>query len=199
MRIVFIIAASTAVVTVASLALPSHHVGAKVSASVEPAASLIVSAAPPVAVRGAQPPSAPKRADVSRSAPPEAAAAPVNPSARPETHAADGREQIEAAFFAEPADPAWARTAETQLRTQMPPGTLRNVECHSSICRVETEHESRDAFGTFYQRAIMMPETRVWKGSSFSTLLDETAASRGGPLVVVTYLAREGRELPRPE
>jgi hypothetical protein len=114
---------------------------------------------------------------------------------------ADVRDHIEGAFVSEPADSAWARTAEHTIETRfasaLPARALRSVECHTSMCRIETLHESIDAYQAFY-RKLASPESMPWLGPIFSTALDEAAAKRGDAFVIVSFLAREGRELPRP-
>jgi hypothetical protein len=110
---------------------------------------------------------------------------------------------VEAAFVSEPADSSWSRTAErtleTRLTSALPAGALRSVECHTSMCRIETQHGNLSAYDTFYQKTFTSPGAMPWAGANFSTALDQNAAARGGPFVIVSFLAREGRDLPRLE
>jgi hypothetical protein len=129
--------------------------------------------------------------------PPEIVAPP-----RPQEHAptaADLRDCYEAAFTSETADRAWAtsagRLAEDKLRVSLPAGsTMRSIDCRASMCRVETSHVDRAHFAEFVQSSFVDPTSAVWNAPTFSTVID--SPSNGAPLVVVSYVAREGTELP---
>jgi len=146
-------------------------------------------------------------AGLPRSLPPAATApapTPTAPAAAPPTELrpADVRDHMERVFVDEKPDLNWSRTAErtaeTRLRSLMPEGgTLRSVECRASLCRIETSHEGLDEYREFVERAFMKMDTQVWNGPSYSTPLDDKAAEHGFPLTFVSFLAREGHELPR--
>jgi hypothetical protein len=115
---------------------------------------------------------------------------------------AEIRDHLETSFATEQVDASWARTAErtaeSRIKNVLTQGTsLRSVECHSSMCRIETGHQNVDDFQSFVSQAFVKPESRMWNAPMFLTPLDEKAAEHGGPLVIVAYVAREGRELPR--
>jgi hypothetical protein len=69
---------------------------------------------------------------------------------------------------------------------------LQAVECQGALCRISTRHGDVDTYRSFVERAFLSADTQVWNGASFTTL----AENEGGELVAVTYLAREGAELP---
>lgn len=133
-----------------------------------------------------------------------AAPAPLLPSEPRPLRPGDVRDGIERAFYREPRDPQWSRsaerTAEARLRGTLPKGaTLHAVECHASLCRIESTHDSLDEYQQFVERAFMKIETQVWNGASYSTPVEDGAAERGFPVAIVSYVAREGHALPQVE
>jgi hypothetical protein len=117
---------------------------------------------------------------------------------RPATTAAM-RDQYERVFESEGRDAAWAdsseRLAGDRLRALLPStSAVRAVECRTSMCRFETSHADRSIYQAFLHSAFQGPSPGVWNASQFSTLLVPQTAN--GPLLVVSYLAREGRSLP---
>ena len=110
-------------------------------------------------------------------------------------------ERIEERFGTEPPDTAWARDAEHTamggVRAALPDHSqLRPVECRASMCRIETEHADFDRSQSFVRTAFMTPGRQVWNGGFLSMRAGDSA---DGKVVMVTYLAREGRELPMQE
>ena len=108
------------------------------------------------------------------------------------------QEFLETVFAEQSADPSWARAAEDtiedKLRGQLPQGsTIQSVECHASICRIETLHGDSNAYEQFLADAFKDPSKRIWSGDAFS---QELSQGTQGELVVVSYLAREGGSLP---
>jgi hypothetical protein len=102
-------------------------------------------------------------------------------------------------FTTEAEDAEWAtkarRTATERLKADLPPSSeLRAVDCRTSMCRIETSHVDRQSFHEFARKAFGDPSTGVWNGGSFSGIVSGGDES-GGPLIVVSYLAREGKEL----
>jgi len=130
--------------------------------------------------------------------------APPTVPAKPHSWTAqDLSDHYAAAFTAEDEDADWAsrarQTAEERVRADLPAGSeLRSVECRASICRIETSHADRDGFREFARRAFNDPTTGVWNGGSFSTIVSGNT-DPGTPIVVVSYLAREGSNLPPPD
>jgi hypothetical protein len=110
-------------------------------------------------------------------------------------------ERIEEHFGTEPPDTAWARGAEHLaaggVKAALPDHSLlRSVECRASMCRIETEHADLDRSQTFVRTAFMTPGRQVWNGGFLSMRAGDSA---DGKVVTVTYLAREGKELPMKE
>ncbi|WP_163992868.1 hypothetical protein [Pyxidicoccus caerfyrddinensis] len=110
-------------------------------------------------------------------------------------------ERIEERFGTEPPDTAWARdaehTAEGGVRAALPDHSLlRSVECRASMCRIETEHGDPERSQTFVRTAFMTPGRQVWNGGFLSMRSEDSA---DGKVVMVTYLARQGMELPMNE
>ncbi|WP_415829619.1 hypothetical protein, partial [Corallococcus exiguus] len=108
------------------------------------------------------------------------------------------RQRLEDYFGDESFDTAWARSAEQQakdgVRAALPvPSQLRSVECRASLCRIETEHGDSEQSLTFVRTAFMDPERQVWN-AAFVTV--RGADSTDDHIVTVTYLAREGVDLP---
>jgi hypothetical protein len=107
-------------------------------------------------------------------------------------------ERLTEHFGSEPPDTAWARdaehTAREGVRAALPDHSrLRSVECRASMCRIETEHADDERSKTFVQAAFMTPGRQVWNGAA---LFLPSPDSSPGQVVMVTYLAREGMELP---
>lgn len=109
-------------------------------------------------------------------------------------------EHIESVFADQPIDAAWANVAEgrieQKLRAELPGAKLQSIECHASLCRLETVHTDQGAYGQFLSAAFKDPDKRIWLGDAFSA---EPTEGAQGELVVVSYLAREGEPLPEME
>lgn len=123
----------------------------------------------------------------------------AEPEEQPVT-AEEARDEMESAFIDESNDPGWAlqaeRIAQEKLDMAMPQASaLLSVECRSSMCRIETVHRNPDDYGQFQQSAFARPETQIWNAASLSTPL---RPDDSGGMVIVSYVAREGRTLPIP-
>lgn len=106
---------------------------------------------------------------------------------------------MEMAFAGERLDPSWARDArrlvDTALSAHLPDGSrLTAVECRSSLCRVETTHESRNDAKEFTSKSLSDPASRPWNGSFASGPTSVDALN--GRVTQIVYLVREGHELP---
>jgi len=110
----------------------------------------------------------------------------------------DPGEHLEGAFAAQARDASWAPDTESRLqqrlREQLPAARLSSLECHASMCRLETVHRDAAAFGQFVGDAFKDPDKRIWSGNAFT---NEPVQGAQGELVVVSYLAREGEALPQ--
>jgi hypothetical protein len=156
---------------------------------------------PPIRLREARveaavpPPLAPGPTAPEPASPPRDSA--VTPPPSP-VSTAQLRQRLEAYFGDEPFDPAWARSAEQHakdgVRAALPdPSQLRSVECRGSLCRIETEHGDSEQSLTFVQAAFMDPKRQVWNAAFVTVRGEDSTDDR---IVTVTYLAREGVELP---
>ena len=119
--------------------------------------------------------------------------------ARPAPSPAEVRDGFDAWFHAEAVDLAWSqRTTDALtrgLQAVLPAGSrLQRLECRGTLCRVETSHANLDEFHSYARDAFNNRETRVTTSGAFASLLGDP--SRGGPMVSVAFLAREGTQLP---
>jgi len=117
-----------------------------------------------------------------------------------EISVAEARDYLQDTFSAEDADPKWSRAQATALSSALseslpPHSQVVNSECRSSICRVETVHENVDTYREFIRAAFMSAKHPLDAGPGMTTLLD----SKDGRVRSVSYLARPGHELPRPD
>lgn len=155
--------------------------------AIAPPASVPRAPSPAVAVTPAPP--APVEAAGSAESPIEAA-----PAIEPEEALA----RFDALFVEETTDTRWAQERSHALSTRVAavlPDTssLRSVECHTALCRVETVHESPESINTFAEGAFKNFDTKLTTGASFTTAEGQDERGR---IVLVTYLAREGEPLP---
>jgi len=121
------------------------------------------------------------------------------PAAKPKD-ASEMREALENAFRTEGTDAEWGdgakRLATDRLRTAVPAGSeVRKVDCHTSMCRIETAHPDRSHYERFVRSAFMDPASSLWNAEAYSSFVGDHARSAES-LLVVSYLAREGRSLP---
>jgi len=125
-----------------------------------------------------------------------AAAAAGSPAAE-STSASAGKEMhdhLEAMFRADHAGAASYADAQDladNVRAMLPAGsTLRNVECRSALCRVETEHVSADDFRRFVEHAFL---DRTAPMATRPVIAGLPAEPRAGQAVVaVAYVGRDG-------
>ncbi|MGK3984788.1 hypothetical protein WME99_17210 [Sorangium sp. So ce136] len=167
-----------------------------------PAVAAAAEPAPRAPGGGARPRSAPRAAALAEPPPPP----PQPREAEPERDGGDAgrvepaviRERLDERFARERRDPAWTvdaqRTAESRVAGAIPETSeVRSIECRASMCRIETTHQDLNQYQQFVHRAFMNPETHLWNGGFFATLLGEPADGR---VTTVAYLAREGEALP---
>lgn len=159
---------------------------------------------PPVAVAAVQPIVQRRAVDVApepakpRTLSP-AVAAGEQPGPRPPAADAQGpstkdqRVHLQARFAAETVDPAWATVARRELNDDLEHVAssdvrLRDVECHSSLCRVELNVTSSESGLAFMESWL---HQRTWRGPGFAARLGE-----GGDAKMVLFVGRPGAELP---
>lgn len=137
--------------------------------------------------------------------PPEVASMPVTtdltkqkPAGTPIEQFVPVHDTLEAAFVSEVRDSAWAtdarRAAESKLSAELPPKSiLKSIDCRSSLCRVESTHDGYAYAKTFVNR-LATPEGRPWNGAFYAGPVSQDP--QGGAVTFITYLAREGTEMP---
>ena len=124
--------------------------------------------------------------------------APLKRAETPIEQFAPIHDALETAFATESRDGAWgmqaSRTADTALVAGLPPGsTLRPAECRSTLCRIESTHDGYMSARRFVSR-LAAPEGRPWNGAFYAGPISQESGS--GTVTVITYLAREGAEMP---
>jgi hypothetical protein len=143
----------------------------------------------------ARPPAAAGLPDSSAGGERPAPAAPPSPPAP--LSAQEVVASLEEAVHGEPVDPRWSRQAEdlarARLERTLTTSRLESVHCGASVCRLETSHPSQEALEQFREQVLMAPEPVLWNGAAYSSVQGD---ARAGTLVMVSYLAREGRPLP---
>jgi len=142
--------------------------------------------------------------EVARAAAPEdpdegARPAPTVAQAAPEI--GEVRARLDQQFANERADADWAggaqKAAADKFSAALPASSeLHALACRASMCKMETVHQDMEHYQRFLQDAFMKPGGRPWNGGFFSSMVPDPT---GDKLVMVSYLAREGEELPRIE
>jgi hypothetical protein len=149
-------------------------------------------------VRGAQTSPDPKGGPASPAIESKRAAEPDRAAPRKALEPAEVATRMEAAFSREVADHEWStkaqQTTQQKISALMPNNSeVLSVDCRTSLCRVEMTHQSLDDYRRFLDSAYMQPESHLWDGPSFSTLLENSGS---GPVVAVSFLFREGQSPP---
>jgi hypothetical protein len=108
------------------------------------------------------------------------------------------RTAVEAGFAAETVDREWAPDARRDLSNQVAAllpqaSSVRDVDCRSSMCRVELVVASAAVSDQFMRQAFLGPERTVWRGGAF---MEPAQPNPDGSMGVVLYLAREGAGFP---
>jgi hypothetical protein len=115
----------------------------------------------------------------------------------------------EDAFAAEPVDEHWEarRQLMEKLPAALPQGsTIMDLDCRTTLCRVETKHVDAARYAQFTQQFDIKPgqraEDALWGGSSrFVSAPDDIdeEAQESDQVIGVAFLARPGSELPSGE
>lgn len=104
---------------------------------------------------------------------------------------------LEQKFGSEASDGAWAmearRSVETKLADLPVASRLRSIECRSTLCRMETIHDRYSDAQEFTSRLAAL-NRRPWNGGFYTGPISEDP--QNGAVIFVTYLVREGMELP---
>lgn len=107
---------------------------------------------------------------------------------------------IESRFLVESFDPSWSKESARQLRNQVldilqSHSDLVSVDCHISMCKIETRHPDLDAYRAFVKDGLFSPKFK-WDGPGMATL---ERTEPDGAVVAVAYLGRGHGPLYDPE
>jgi hypothetical protein len=96
-------------------------------------------------------------------------------------------------FRSEPIDGEWSATGVREVRSAMarelPAGSqLLNIECRSTLCRIEASHRDLDGYRKFADSSFLSAEKMPWKGGFLSSVTEQT----GSRVSSVSYHWREG-------
>ncbi len=127
----------------------------------------------------------------------EPPASPV--SSVPRKSSTEIRDDNETRFYSEPSDPDWGKSTAAQLQDQLssiaPAGsTIREVDCRSTLCRVEASHPNAQSYQDFVQ-STYFGASFSWEGPMMITVLHK---QDDGEIESVAYLARKGAPAPFP-
>jgi hypothetical protein len=104
---------------------------------------------------------------------------------------------LEQKFGSQANDGGWAmdarRSVETKLADLPVASRLGSIECRSTLCRVETIHDRYSDARDFTSRLASL-DRRPWNGGFYTGPISEDP--QNGAVTFVTYLVREGMELP---
>ncbi len=108
--------------------------------------------------------------------------------------------QLEDKFQSEQSDPHWSRDAAVQaisaLSSGLPAGSkLGAIECRTNLCKVESSHHSIEEFQSFVRATLLNHQTKLWNAQFSAQVLAQSDAG----VAAVTFIAREGRQIPEPE
>lgn len=112
------------------------------------------------------------------------------------------RERVERGFQREAVDGAWAGSSRQHLSQMLAAvaarsaASLRDIQCRSSICRVEISHRDADSARSFNEQTFINAEPRIWRGP---VLVATAPPGPDGSFVATMYLGREGTQLLTPE
>jgi hypothetical protein len=117
---------------------------------------------------------------------------------RPQLPAPERRKIItdamEDRYARETPDPSWSVKRVHEIRAAftggMPDVKVRSVECQSTICKIELEHQD------IQSQESLMERTNEVEGLNEETFFDCNTATT--PPRTVMYMGREGHQLPRP-
>jgi len=105
---------------------------------------------------------------------------------------------LETAFASQAHDGVWAmearRRMDATLLARLPvKSAVTSIDCRSTLCRIETTHDGY-AYAREFVGQLLTPERQPWNGAFYTGPIAQD--SRSGAVTFVTYLAREGVELP---
>lgn len=112
-----------------------------------------------------------------------------------EARIADHVQRLDDDFHGESVDAEWSANSLVRLQTVMSRDELAGssayeMQCHSTLCRIEIEHDDKDGLGEFQ---LWFPHL---VSETMSGITMNTAVLNDGRKSTVVYLARLGYELP---
>jgi hypothetical protein len=105
------------------------------------------------------------------------------------------RAQLQAAFLRDAPDAAWTdemkRDLEAEARKALPAGSLlKSLECHSSLCRMETSHADEASYTAFIHNLVGATWTQKLRGPMMSTRAGDDTP--GAEHRMVSFFSRSG-------
>jgi hypothetical protein len=118
---------------------------------------------------------------------------------KPKITSAELQNRFSDFFTKEQVNASWARERANVLTARIEgilpaSSTLTGVECHSTLCRIETAHSTIESAKAFMSGSVEHFDTKLTTGASFTTPVGKDSQGR---LVIVQYVASEGQNLPR--
>jgi hypothetical protein len=119
-------------------------------------------------------------------------------NAPPPPSVADQEAFLATTFSSQPTDGAWSRGASQQISDILRPLAGKNtsvvsVDCRSTLCRADLEHETDADFRAFMQSMFTGPGAGAWKGAGGGGKVE---TGPDGRVKAVLYFAKEGTALP---
>ncbi len=139
---------------------------------------------------------------VAPSAPPTPTASAARPEAGVTPSESEAKAQrvnnMESFFVSDPPATDWGGRVEAdarrKLQAALPAGSsLQSFDCHETMCRIETSHDSRDDFQKYVRSAFLTRESAVWNAHFYVALDDESSEHP----TAVAFIAREGQTFPK--
>jgi len=129
--------------------------------------------------------------------PPEAALEPTPVTSTVHTSAEEVRVTLDSRFGTESSDPKWSRATsvliDSHIHSGLPGGSqVTSVECHTTLCRVESKHANLTGYRKFVDEALLFPKGG-WSGPIITQILNPGAPDK--EVVSVAYLLREGQDI----
>lgn len=105
--------------------------------------------------------------------------------------------KLDEMFDKQATDAVWSRKAVPEvtrvLSGHLPSGgQIETVDCRTDLCRIQTHHASVDDYQKFLNASFMARDSGLWNGGFTSWVVDHDPKG----VVVVSYLAKEGRDVP---
>ncbi len=104
------------------------------------------------------------------------------------------RARLTSHFTSESTDPAWSKPALSlisgHIQAGLPAGSqITSIECHRTMCRVESKHSSLEVYDHFLNDALLFPGGG-WAGPIMVQVANPAAGAKD--VTSVAFLLREG-------